>query len=66
MMPTRLKAFIIDAKEIIGVHKILFGSDAFCPEMLEITINYFKNVDFLTDNEINKIVGLNAKKLLRL
>jgi hypothetical protein len=34
--------------------------------MIEIAINYFNNIDFLTENEINNILGLNAKNLLRL
>ncbi|MHA1270676.1 MAG: amidohydrolase family protein [Candidatus Helarchaeota archaeon] len=64
MQPKYLREMIIRAKEIIGVNKILFGSDAFVPEMLEMTIEYFKSPDFLTEEEIKKIIGLNAKNLL--
>ena len=64
MMPNKLKNFLLDAKEIIGVEKILFGSDAFVCEMLETTINYFNQINFLSDNDIDKILGLNAIKLL--
>lgn len=66
MMPNRLKNFLVRAKEMIGTKKILFGSDAFCQEMLEITIGYFNEVDFLTKKEIDQILGLNAAKLLKL
>ena len=66
MMPYRLKEFLLRAKDIIGVDKLLFGSDTFVPEMIEVTIEYFNEVDFLTKQEINKILGLNAKKLLNL
>jgi predicted TIM-barrel fold metal-dependent hydrolase len=66
MMPYRLKEFLLRAKDIIGVDKLLFGSDTFVPEMIEMTIHYFNNFDFLTKQEINKILGLNAKKLLNL
>jgi predicted TIM-barrel fold metal-dependent hydrolase len=66
MMPSRLKELLIQAKEIIGTHKILFGSDGNSPEMIEIAVNYFDNIDFLTREEIDKILGLNAVKLLNL
>ncbi|MFX0011902.1 MAG: amidohydrolase family protein [Candidatus Hermodarchaeota archaeon] len=66
MMPNHLKVLIIQAKEIMGLDKILFGSDGFLPEMVEIAINYFENADFLTKEEIKKILGLNAQKLLNL
>ncbi|MFW9874978.1 MAG: amidohydrolase family protein [Candidatus Thorarchaeota archaeon] len=66
MMPSRLKQLIIQANEIIGVQKILFGSDGNAPEMIEIAVNYFDNIDFLTNEEIEKILGLNAVKLLDL
>ena len=49
-----------------GLEKILFGSDGFVPEQIEMTINYFDNKDFLTNEEIEKILGLNAAKLLNL
>jgi predicted TIM-barrel fold metal-dependent hydrolase len=66
MMPNHLKALLIQAKEITGLDKILFGSDGFLPEMVEIAINYFRDADFLTKEEIKKILGLNAQKLLNL
>ncbi|MFW9941947.1 MAG: amidohydrolase family protein [Candidatus Thorarchaeota archaeon] len=66
MMPSRLKELLIRANETIGVHKILYGSDANNPEMIEIAVNYFDNIDFLTNEEIEKILGLNATKLLNL
>ncbi|MFX1574121.1 MAG: amidohydrolase family protein [Promethearchaeota archaeon] len=66
MMPTRLKELLIQANEIIGVNKILFGSDSNTPEMIEIAVNYFDDVNFLTDEEIEKILGLNAAKLLNI
>ena len=66
MMPNHLMALLIQAKEIMGLDKILFGSDGFLPEMVEIAINYFENADFLTKEEIKKILGLNAQKLLNL
>ena len=66
MMPFRLKDLLIRANEIIGVHKILYGSDGNSPEMTEIAVNYFDNIDFLTNEEIEKILGLNAAKLLNL
>ncbi|MFX1346463.1 MAG: amidohydrolase family protein [Promethearchaeota archaeon] len=64
MMPSRLKELLIRANEIIGVHKILYGSDANNPEMIEIAVNYFDNIDFLPREDIDKILGLNAVKLL--
>ena len=66
MMPSRLKILLIQAKEIIGTHKILFGSDGNSPEMIEIAVNYFDNVDFLTKEDLENILGLNAAKLLNL
>ena len=42
------------------------GSDGNTPEMIEIAVNYFDDADFLTDEEIEKILGLNAAKLLNL
>jgi predicted TIM-barrel fold metal-dependent hydrolase len=50
----------------MGLHKILFGSDGFLPEMIEIAVNYFENADFLTKEEIISILGRNAQKLLKL
>ena len=66
MMPSRLKELLIQAKEIIGTHKILFGSDGSTPEMMEIAVNYFDNIDFLTKEDLENILGLNAAKLLNL
>ena len=66
MMPYRLKEFLLRARDIIGLNKLLFGSDTFIPEMIGMTIDYFKNIDFLTKEEVNKILGLNASKLLNL
>ncbi len=66
MMPVRLRELLIRAKEMIGVHKILFGSDGNSPEMIEIAVDYFNNVVFLRKEEIEKIMGLNAVKLLKL
>ena len=66
MMPSRLREFLIHARELIGLDKILFGSDGFVPEMIEVSANYFKEVDFLSPDEINKILGENAKKVLNL
>ncbi len=66
MMPSRLKELLIQAKEVIGTHKILFGTDGFNPEMIEIAVKYYDDCDFLTSEEIDKILGLNAVKLLNL
>ena len=66
MMPSRLKELLIQAKEIIGTHKILFGSDGNTPEMIEIAVDYFDNIDFLTKEDLENILGLNAAKLLKL
>lgn len=66
MMPNRLKEFILHAKELIGTDKILFGSDGFVPEMIEMTVKYFENINYLQKREIEKIMGLNARRLLQL
>jgi predicted TIM-barrel fold metal-dependent hydrolase len=66
MMPSRLKELLIRAKEIIGVQKILFGSDGNTPEMIEIAVDYFDDIDFLSKEEVEKILGLNGAKLLGL
>jgi len=66
MMPSRLRELLIRANEVIGMNKILFGSDGNIPEMIEIAVNYFDNNDFLTKEETEKIMGLNAVKLLKL
>lgn len=64
MMPSRLHDFLLHAKELIGLDKILFGSDGFVPEMIEIAVNYFEDVDFLSPVEIEKIMGKNAEQVL--
>ncbi|MHA1912966.1 MAG: amidohydrolase family protein [Promethearchaeota archaeon] len=66
MMPSRLKELLLRAKEVIGVHKILYGSDGNTPEMIEIAVNYFDTSDFLSNEDLEKIMGLNAMKLLNL
>jgi hypothetical protein len=66
MMPSRLKELLIQAKEMIGTHKIIFGSDGTIPEMIEIAVNYFDECDFLTKEDLEKILGLNAARLLNL
>ncbi len=66
MMPSRLKELLIQAKEMIGTHKIIFGSDGTIPEMIEIAVNYFDECDFLNKDDIERILGLNAVKLLKL
>jgi predicted TIM-barrel fold metal-dependent hydrolase len=64
MMPKRLKEFILNAKELLGINKLLFGSDGFIPEMIELTVNTFENIDYLSKVEIERIMGLNAQELL--
>jgi len=64
MMPSRLKELLLQAKEIIGVKKILFGSDGNTPEMIEIAVDYFDKIAFLSNEDIEKIMGLNGAKLL--
>jgi predicted TIM-barrel fold metal-dependent hydrolase len=66
MAPLKLRELLLIAKDIIGTHKILFGTDGFIPEMIEIAINQFEKVDYLTEKEKTNIFGLNAKKLLNL
>ena len=66
MMPKRLELLLLQAKEIIGTRKILFGSDGSLPEMIEIAVNYFNNADFLTKQDVENIMGKNAQKLLNL
>jgi uncharacterized protein len=66
MMPNRLKEFLLRAKELIGLDKILFGSDGFIPEMIEMSVHMFENANYLIKMELNKIMGLNAQKLLGL
>ncbi len=66
MQPNRMRDAILYAKDIIGLDKILFGSDGFCPETIEVCVKAFLAVDYLKKDEINKIIGLNAKKILNL
>lgn len=66
MAPLKLRELLLIARDIIGTHKILFGTDGFVPEMIEIAIQQFEGVDYLTEKEKAKIFGLNAKKLLNL
>lgn len=64
MMPYRLREFLLRAKELIGLDKILFGTDGFIPEMIEFAVKQLETVDYLSEEEIKKIMGLNAKDLL--
>lgn len=66
MAPYKLKELLLTAKDIIGTHKILFGTDGFIPEMIEVATNHFESIDYLTQNDKNKILGMNAMKLLNL
>ena len=66
MAPLKLRELLLMAKDIIGTHKILFGTDGFVPEMIEIAVDCFNKVDYLTKSEIEQIMGLNAMKLLGL
>lgn len=66
MMPKRLRKFLLRAKELIGLNKILFGSDGFIPEMIELTVSQLEKADYLSEKDINRIMGLNAKMLLGL
>ena len=66
MAPLKLRELLLFAKDIIGTHKILFGTDGFIPEMIEIAMEQFEKVDYLTERDKAKILGLNAKKLLNL
>lgn len=66
MMPNKLREVLLHAKEVIGLDKILFGSDGFCPEMVEACVYLFERSDYLTSEEKEKIMGLNAQRLLNL
>ncbi|TFF86185.1 MAG: amidohydrolase [Promethearchaeota archaeon] len=66
MAPLRLRDILLVAKDIIGTHKILFGTDGFVPEMIEIAVEQFERIDILTKREKEKILGLNAMKILGL
>lgn len=66
MMPKRLEVLLLQAKEMIGTRKILFGSDGSLPEMIEIALDYFNNADFLTQQDLENIMGKNAQKLLKI
>jgi predicted TIM-barrel fold metal-dependent hydrolase len=66
MMPNKMREILLHAKEVIGLDKILFGSDGFCPEMVEICVQVCEAIDYLSSDEKKKILGLNAAKLLKL
>jgi len=66
MAPLKLKELLLVAKDIIGTQKILFGTDGFVPEMIEIATQQFERVDYLTEKDKANILGLNARKLLNL
>ena len=66
MAPYRLKELLLRAKDIIGTRKILFGSDGTSPELIEVAVDSFKNVDYLNREDIENIMGLNAMRLLKL
>ncbi|HUY00982.1 MAG TPA: amidohydrolase family protein [Candidatus Deferrimicrobium sp.] len=66
MMPNKMRDILLHAKEVIGLNKILFGSDGFCPEMVEVCVQLCESIDYLTSDEKKKILGLNAQKLLKL
>jgi predicted TIM-barrel fold metal-dependent hydrolase len=66
MAPLKLKELLLVARDIIGTHKILFGTDGFVPEMIELATQQFEQVDYLSQKEKANILGFNAKKLLNL
>ena len=66
MMPLRLRDFLMYARDLVGLDKILFGSDGFVPEMIEIAVNYFEDIDFLSSDDVEKIMGKNAQKILNI
>lgn len=66
MMPSKLRDVLLHAKDVIGLNKIFYGSDGFCPEMVEACVYLFEQNDYLTSEEKEKIMGLNAKRLLKL
>jgi len=66
MMPKRLEELLLQANEIIGTRKILFGSDGSLPEMIEIAVSYFDNADFLSRQDLENIMGKNAQNLLKI
>jgi len=66
MMPKHLEELLLQAKEIMGTGKILFGSDGSLPEMIEIAIDYFNNAGFLTQQDLENIMGRNAQNLLKI
>ena len=66
MAPLKLRELLLIAKDIIGTQKILFGTDGFIPEMIEMATQLFEQVDYLTEKDKENILGLNAKKLLNL
>jgi predicted TIM-barrel fold metal-dependent hydrolase len=66
MAPYKLKNLLLEAKDIIGTHKILFGTDGFIAEMIEIAFDFFNDVNYLSKEDIDRILGLNGAKLLNL
>ena len=66
MMPDKLREVLLHAKEVIGLNKILYGSDGFCPEMVEVCVYLIEKNDYLREDETKRIMGLNAQKLLKL
>jgi predicted TIM-barrel fold metal-dependent hydrolase len=66
MAPLKLRELLLQAKDIIGTRKILFGTDGFVPEMIEVAAQQFERIDYLTEEEKERILGLNAKKLLNI
>lgn len=66
MMPNKLRDILLHAKDVIGLNKILYGSDGFCPEMVEVCVLLFEQNDYLSKTEKELILGVNAKKVLKL
>jgi predicted TIM-barrel fold metal-dependent hydrolase len=66
MIPNKLRDILLHAKEVIGLNKILYGSDGFCPEMVEACAYLFEGNKYLTAEERARIMGLNAQKLLKI
>ena len=66
MIPNKMRDILLHAKEVIGLDKILYGSDGFSPEMVEVCCNLVESIDYLTPAEIKKIMGLNAQNLLKI
>jgi len=66
MQPANLQRVLEHAREMIGLDKILYGSDGFCPELVEACVYLFDKSNYLTAEEKQKILGLNALQLLNL